>query len=246
MLYTFPTAARCVSSLLSNVRVPYPLYQVWPSFWTYGMQTEWPTSGEIDIIEAINGMNNNQIALHALPGCMKVDVAGQQTGGTIDNDCSTPKGCIVAENKRNSYGPGFATAGGGVFATQISASGIYVWFWSVSLSLNLSPRVSPFLSNRDPISQKISRGQILLRTSKPHRGASLPQHFQSQDAILQSISHPRTWSCLRRSVVYGKNPRPSQQHGILTLRKGWSAQHLSIQLSRLLRMFPLSPHVTLN
>ncbi len=105
--------------------------QVWPAFWTLGMQTEWPNSGEVDIIESINMMNNNQIALHALPGCVKTEAPGQQTGRTIEGDCSTPKGCIVAETKPNSFGPGFAQAGGGVFASQFAASGIYAWFWSV-------------------------------------------------------------------------------------------------------------------
>ncbi|EEB99979.1 hypothetical protein MPER_00192, partial [Moniliophthora perniciosa FA553] len=28
------------------------------------------------------------------------------------------------------YGPGFVQAGGGVFAAQIDASGVFLWFWS--------------------------------------------------------------------------------------------------------------------
>jgi hypothetical protein len=104
--------------------------QVWPSFWTYGIEQEWPLAGEIDIIEGINGMNNNQIALHTTPGCFQARNPGQ-TGSTLETDCSKDQGCIVAEKKPNSFGAGFATAGGGVYAIQISASGIYSWFWSV-------------------------------------------------------------------------------------------------------------------
>jgi hypothetical protein len=106
---------------------------VWPSFWTYGLQREWPNAGEIDIIEGINGMDANQIALHALPGCMKTELPGQQTGLTLERNCSTVKGCIVKETKANSYGAAFARAGGGAYATQFAPSGIYIWFWSVSL-----------------------------------------------------------------------------------------------------------------
>jgi hypothetical protein len=94
------------------------------------MQEEWPLAGEIDIIEAINGMTNNQVALHTPPGCYQAQNPGQ-SGTTLEGDCSKDQGCIVAETKPNSYGPGFAAAGGGVYAIQIAASGIYSWFWSV-------------------------------------------------------------------------------------------------------------------
>jgi hypothetical protein len=118
---------------------------VWPSFWTYGLQRQWPDAGEIDIIEAINGMDKNQIALHSLPGCMKTEVSGHQTGVTLETNCSTGKGCIVQETKPNSYGAGFAKAGGGAYAMQFAPSGIYIWFWSVSPSTRYHSRCSETL-----------------------------------------------------------------------------------------------------
>jgi len=39
-------------------------------------------------------------------------------------DCSQPTGCFVSETSPNSYGQGFATAGGGVWATQFDVAGI--------------------------------------------------------------------------------------------------------------------------
>jgi len=75
-------------------------------------------------------MTKNQVALHTPRGCFQAQPPGQ-TGQTLEGDCSTDRGCIVAETKPNSFGPGFATAGGGVYAIQIAASGIYSWFWSV-------------------------------------------------------------------------------------------------------------------
>ena len=61
-----------------------------------------------------------------------VDTSTPHTGKINGTDCSVRDGCVVAETKANSYGAGFAQAGGGVYATQIDVSGINIWFWSVS------------------------------------------------------------------------------------------------------------------
>ncbi|KAF9456885.1 glycoside hydrolase family 16 protein [Collybia nuda] len=100
---------------------------VWPAFWTKG--PTWPDNGEIDIMEAINLMDHNQMALHTTPGCVHTTPPNQM-GTSAEVDCSQPSGCVVAETAPNSFGPGFAAAGGGVFATQFDVSGIYIWFWS--------------------------------------------------------------------------------------------------------------------
>ncbi|KNZ72585.1 putative glycosidase C21B10.07 [Termitomyces sp. J132] len=103
---------------------------VWPSFWTLGVGKEWPHAGEIDIIEGINLQTSNQMAMHSDPGCMQAPQPGQ-TGLTLNTDCGSAdgRGCIVGETKHNSFGAGFNKAGGGVFATQLDVSGVYIWFW---------------------------------------------------------------------------------------------------------------------
>ncbi|KII86313.1 glycoside hydrolase family 16 protein [Plicaturopsis crispa FD-325 SS-3] len=100
----------------------------WPSIWSAALQT-WPIGGEIDIIEAINLMSNNQMALHTTQGCTKT-TPPNQTGRSGQGDCSQGSGCVVSETKPNSWGSGFAQAGGGVFAAQFDVAGIYMWFWS--------------------------------------------------------------------------------------------------------------------
>ncbi|KAG6835748.1 hypothetical protein H0H93_015017 [Arthromyces matolae] len=109
---------------------------VWPSFWTLGVGATWPGAGEIDIIEGINLVNNNQMALHTTPsnpGCVQPPNV-LQTGKIATTNCSSTsddnRGCVVLENKPNSFGSGFNNAGGGVFATQIDLSGVFIWFWS--------------------------------------------------------------------------------------------------------------------
>lgn len=117
--------------IIIDVRhIPYGC-SVWPSFWTLGTGL-WPNGGEIDIIEAINLMSNNQYALHTVGGCLLDKSGAVQTGIVYGTNCSTGSGCVVAETKPNSYGAGFAQAGGGVWATQLDVSGVYMWFWSVS------------------------------------------------------------------------------------------------------------------
>jgi hypothetical protein len=84
----------------------------------------WPYDGEIDIIEAINMMTYNQMAIHTTPGCThsgNVDQLGV-TGSTTD--CSLVTGCVVTETSPNSYSSNFSDAGGGVWATQFDVSGI--------------------------------------------------------------------------------------------------------------------------
>ncbi|TFK55153.1 glycoside hydrolase family 16 protein [Heliocybe sulcata] len=102
---------------------------VWPAFWTRGKV--WPDQGEIDIIETVNLMGYNQMALHTTSGCSHTTPANQ-VGSSGETNCNATSGsgCTVAEKKANSFGADFATAGGGVFATQFDESGIYIWFWS--------------------------------------------------------------------------------------------------------------------
>ncbi|KAI0696106.1 concanavalin A-like lectin/glucanase domain-containing protein [Cytidiella melzeri] len=102
---------------------------VWPGIWTSAKL--WPQGGEIDIVEGINQVTANQMALHTVQGCSAA------TGTTAINqpsitDCNstTSSGCTVVESQPNSYGQAFASAGGGVWATQFDVSGIFIWFWS--------------------------------------------------------------------------------------------------------------------
>ncbi|KAJ7624815.1 hypothetical protein FB45DRAFT_924274 [Roridomyces roridus] len=115
---------------------------VWPSLFTQGQV--WPAQGEIDIIENVNLATNNRFSLHVGDdNCVQpTSVSGNQTGqistanGDISNCTVTPAtgqntiGCVTSETKDNSFGQGFSSAGGGVFAALWDESGIAMWFFS--------------------------------------------------------------------------------------------------------------------
>ncbi|KAI6114526.1 hypothetical protein F5141DRAFT_1107390 [Pisolithus sp. B1] len=114
--------------LIDVNHIPYGC-SVWPAFWSFGPQ--WPYDGEIDIIEGINLMTYNQMAVHTTPGCIYSGSVGQLGISGSTTDCSQPSGCTVMETSPNSFESGFAAAGGGVWATKFDDTGISIWFWSV-------------------------------------------------------------------------------------------------------------------
>ncbi|TFK92177.1 glycoside hydrolase family 16 protein [Polyporus arcularius HHB13444] len=116
--------------IFDAVHIPFGC-SVWPAFWTRG--PNWPNGGEIDILEEVNLVTNNQMVLHTTPGCTQAPGV-QQLGTTKGTDCSagvnSRVGCAVTDTRDNSFGAGFNNAGGGVWATQFDASGIFIWFWT--------------------------------------------------------------------------------------------------------------------
>jgi hypothetical protein len=109
------------------VHMPGGICGVWPAFWTFG--PNWPTSGEIDIIEGVNDQTTDSVTLHTTPGC-SMSTAGSLAGTTLANpDCSGDAGCSASTTNTQGYGKGFNSIGGGVYATQWESTGIYVWFF---------------------------------------------------------------------------------------------------------------------
>jgi hypothetical protein len=56
-----------------------------------------------------------------------------KVGKTLGSNClsiagTDHNGCVTEETKPNSFGKGFAQAGGGAYAVQIDVSGIYIWY----------------------------------------------------------------------------------------------------------------------
>ncbi|MCJ1354549.1 MAG: hypothetical protein MMC33_004538 [Icmadophila ericetorum] len=105
---------------------------LWPAFWMVG--PNWPSGGEVDIIEGVNIGVQNQMTLHTSPGCV-VSVGTQgQTGSSVgDPGCGDGggyNGCAVVDYVGTSYGTAFNSVGGGVYATLWTASSIAMWYWA--------------------------------------------------------------------------------------------------------------------
>ncbi|KAL6250666.1 hypothetical protein RBB50_002969 [Rhinocladiella similis] len=106
----------------------------WPAFWTVG--ANWPSTGEIDIIEGVNSQIGNSMALHTGQGC-SISSNGDFSGQISSTNCyvaapgqAMNAGCqILATNDRASYGTQFNQGQGGVFATEWTSTGINIWFF---------------------------------------------------------------------------------------------------------------------
>ena len=107
----------------------------WPAFWLYG--PNWPTSGEVDIIEGVNTQAQNGFAAHTNAGCSVTGGSQQFLGQLSTSNCdvnapgqATNAGCgITSSQGAASYGAGFNANNGGVYATQWTDQAISIWFF---------------------------------------------------------------------------------------------------------------------
>ncbi|KFY26664.1 hypothetical protein V491_01215 [Pseudogymnoascus sp. VKM F-3775] len=98
---------------------------VWPAYWTSG--PDWPNSGEIDIIEAINLQKTPIITLHSETGCTVANTGSAVGSALLEGNCNS--GCSQSTTNTQAYGDGFNAVKGGVYATQWTTAGIAIWFF---------------------------------------------------------------------------------------------------------------------
>ncbi|OJD21518.1 hypothetical protein ACJ73_07140 [Blastomyces percursus] len=105
----------------------------WPAFWTFG--PNWPNNGEIDIIEGVHEQATNLMTMHTNRGC-SITNSGKFTGTIKTSNCDVNApgqppnvGCSITSSDTASYGARFNANGGGVYATEITASTVTVWFF---------------------------------------------------------------------------------------------------------------------
>lgn len=103
---------------------------VWPAFWMFG--PDWPSSGEIDIIEGVNSQATGAVTLHTGPGCSMTNTGARASTVLKSADCgggSASGGCGQQTADAHNYGGGFNDVRGGVYATEWTSDHIAVWFF---------------------------------------------------------------------------------------------------------------------
>lgn len=101
----------------------------WPAYWLKGPQA--PAYSELDIIEGINldttslmSVKTNQacsIGQQAMTGTLKTTDCNLNTAGLV--------GCSIDSTSPATYGTGFNSLGGGVYATEWTSQGITIWYF---------------------------------------------------------------------------------------------------------------------
>ncbi|KAI0793319.1 glycoside hydrolase family 16 protein [Abortiporus biennis] len=114
----------------------------WPAIWETG--PNWPSTGEVDILEGANNQSPSQSTLHTSPGCSMPPLgqAGRTQSGRItqdtygqdnnicDADMNNNAGCGVLAPSTDSFGREFNANGGGWYALERTPDNIRIWFWS--------------------------------------------------------------------------------------------------------------------
>ncbi|KAI0852586.1 glycoside hydrolase family 16 protein [Daldinia vernicosa] len=105
----------------------------WPSFWAFNNQengAEWPSGGELDIIDGANTAQRNLYSAHTTTGCKSPSAGftGKQgranCSPTLDNTgCDT----VSPPSDTTSYGDAFNAEGGGVYALEWDSEDLKLW-----------------------------------------------------------------------------------------------------------------------
>ena len=96
---------------------------------------EWPANGEIDIIEGVNSQASDDMTLHTASGC-SITNNGVFSGSITTSNCyvdapgqGTNAGCQIGTTNTETYGTGFNSNGGGVYATDWTSQSINIYFF---------------------------------------------------------------------------------------------------------------------
>ncbi|KAK5005660.1 hypothetical protein LTR28_007439 [Elasticomyces elasticus] len=147
----------------------------WPAYWLVG--PNWPSNGEIDIIEGVNTNVANSISLHSSPGC--------QIGGAGQSGIFETSNCDSNAN-------GLSNVQGGVYATEWTSNWVKTWFFPrgqiPSSITNGAPDVSQFGL---PLANQQAQGTYQ---------CTIDNHFANQSVVI-NIDFCGAWA----GQVYGYN-----------------------------------------
>lgn len=156
----------------------------WPAYWLLG--PNWPSNGEIDIIEGVNTIAYNSVSLHTSPNCT---ISGSgQTGNFETSDCNKDvngnSGCGTALNATytpNNYGYPFNNISGGIYATEWTSAYVKTWFFSRS-------QIPPSITSGQPDVTTFGLPAVNQQGS-----CVIDQHFNNM-SIIVSMGGYLSWS----------------------------------------------------
>lgn len=104
----------------------------WPAYWLLG--PDWPTNGEIDMIEGVNTISSNTISMHTSENC-SIDLQ-EQSAQLETTDCyeadNGNSGCGSSLNNTatpGNYGDNLNAIDGGFYITEWTSSFVKHWFF---------------------------------------------------------------------------------------------------------------------
>lgn len=127
----------------------------WPAFWLTA-ESNWPNSGEIDILEGVNYQTHARTALHTSDQCVMDDIPWGVHNGGFDlasgipdavtgvpdktvresNNCYAyaphqwlNQGCVLVNNKTGTIGEPFNAGGGGIYALEWDPANRHIRSW---------------------------------------------------------------------------------------------------------------------
>jgi hypothetical protein len=166
----------------------------WPALWLTD-PSNWPTNGEVDVMEAVNVISNaeNQMTLHTAPGCT-MNVKRKETGNSLATSCVNSTdynaGCGVHAGT-NTFGTAFNSNGGGVMAMELRNAGIRIWqFARASIPSDISS------GSPDPSTWPEATADF------PGTDCNIGNHFKNQ-SIIANIDLCGSWA--GSTSVYSQN-----------------------------------------
>jgi hypothetical protein len=128
---------------------------VWPAFWLTD-ESNWPTGGEIDVVEGVNYQSVAKTALHSTKGCSMDDIPQGTKTGTWDTSIGIPnkktgipdmtmryatncfvydphqwlnQGCVAVDKEGGTLGAPVNEKGGGVYALEWDPINRHIRTW---------------------------------------------------------------------------------------------------------------------
>ena len=182
--------------------------------WTVG--PDWPSNGEIDIIEGVNSQPSNGVTLHTGPGCSISD-NGLFTGQMTTTNCDVKAqgqaenaGCQIQAQNSLSYGSGFNANSGGTYAMEWTSEAINVWFFARGSIPSDIGTGSPDPSGWGAAVASFSGGCNIDSSFKNQQLVGIPASFLSLRGLDRTLVQIKV---LTHSNLHRSSTRPSAATG---------------------------------